>query len=83
MNHTDAACADDSPVSAARLTELPIAQLVGKVYECAPVNEKLRLMEHLLHPLGVLALVGVAHGAFARIWLRSAGNTLLPPGKAP
>ncbi len=47
--------------------ELSIAELVGQVYETAPATEKSRLLEHLLRPLGVLALVGLAGGIFAKI----------------
>lgn len=48
-----------------------IAQLVGQVYELAPPAERGRLLEHLLRPLGVLSLVAVANGIFAKIRFRS------------
>lgn len=48
-----------------------VAQLVGEVFEAAPVVERRRLLEYLLPPMGVLALVAVANGVFARIRFRS------------
>jgi hypothetical protein len=51
--------------------EVPIAQLVAQVYETAPLAERSRLLEHLLRPLGVLSLVAVADGIFAKIRFRS------------
>lgn len=56
----------DVPVS-----EVTIAQLVGEVYEAAPPPVRSRLLEHLLKPLGVLSLVAVANGIFAKIRFRS------------
>lgn len=47
-----------------------IAQLVGEVYEGAPPAEQGRLLEQLLRPVGVLALVAVANGIFAKIGFR-------------
>ena len=52
-------------------TEIPIAQLVAQVYETAPPALRTRLLEHLLMPLGVLSLVAVANGIFAKIRFRS------------
>lgn len=51
--------------------EIPIAQLVAQVYESAPPALRSRLLEHLLRPLGVLALIAVANGIFAKIRFRS------------
>ena len=51
-------------------SDITIAQLVGEVYEAVPAVEKIRLLEQLLRPLGVLALVAVANGIFARIRFR-------------
>jgi len=53
------------------VSEASIAQLVGQVYESAPVAERSRLIEQLLRPLGVLSLVAVANGIFAKIRFRS------------
>jgi hypothetical protein len=47
-----------------------IAQLVGEVYESAPLEQRGRLLDQLLQPLGVLSLFGVAGGLFARVRLR-------------
>ena len=48
-----------------------LAQMVGKVYETAPVTLQSSLLEHLMRPLGVLALVSIANGTFAKIRFRS------------
>ena len=56
--------------------ELSIAQLVGEVYESAPPTERGRMLEHLLRPMGVLALVGVAGGIFAKIRFQGGWPTL-------
>ena len=48
-----------------------IAQLVGQVYEAAPATERSRLIAHLLQPLGVLSLVAIANGIFAKIRFRA------------
>jgi hypothetical protein len=53
------------------VSETSIAQLVGQVYESAPAAERSRLIEQLLRPLGVLSLVAVANGIFAKIRFRS------------
>lgn len=53
------------------VSEISIAQLVGQVYESAPAAERSRLLEQLLRPLGVLSLVVVANGIFAKIRFRS------------
>ena len=52
-------------------TETSIPQLVAQVYETAPPDLRKRLLEQLLRPLGVLSLVAVANGIFAKIWWRS------------
>lgn len=48
-----------------------LAQLIGHVYESAPPVVRSRLVEHLLRPLGVLSLVAVANGIFAKIRFHS------------
>lgn len=57
--------------AAAPAPETALAQLVAEVYETAPPAERSRLLEHLLRPLGVLALVVIADGIFAKIRFRS------------
>ena len=48
-----------------------VAQLVGKVYKDAPPEMRGCLLEHLLKPLGVLALLTVANGVFSKIRFRT------------
>ncbi len=70
---------DDSttaPLPSYRESEPTIAQLAGQVYEAAPAIERCRLLEHLMHPLGVLSLVAVANGVFAKLWFRSGWHDL-------
>lgn len=47
-----------------------LAQLVGQVYDRAPPAVRGLLVDKLLRPLGVLALVSISGGIFARIRLR-------------
>ena len=54
-----------------QVSEITIAQLVGQIYESAPPAEQSRLLEYLLKPLGVLSLVAVANGIFAKIRFQS------------
>ena len=56
-----------------------IAELVGLVYDAAPAAERSRLLEQLLQPLGVLSLVAVANGVFAKIWFQSRWQDLRVP----
>ena len=51
--------------------ETAIPQLVAEVYEAAPLAERTRLIAHLIRPLGVLSLVVVANGIFAKALFRS------------
>jgi hypothetical protein len=50
--------------------EQAIPRLVAEVYDAAPPPERARLLETLLQPLGLLSLVSVANGIFARARLR-------------
>jgi len=63
-----------APTRAASETEIPA--LVAQVYEAAPAEERCHLVETLLRPLGVLSLVAIAHGVFAKIRFRNAGQEL-------
>jgi hypothetical protein len=56
--------------------DISIPQLVAEVYEAAPDAERGRLLEQLLRPLGVLSLVAIADGIFAKIRLRSGWQSL-------
>jgi hypothetical protein len=47
-----------------------IAPLVGRVYEAASMRERQRLLTCLMKPVGVLALMVVANGLFAKYWFR-------------
>ncbi len=71
MKLLNAMPSDKSDELIARYSDMPIPQLVGEVCESVPVMEKARLIEYLLRPLGILSLVGVAHGVFAKIWFRN------------
>ena len=68
---------DDQPVTRAPgavsdpKAEMALSQLVAEVYEAAPLALRSRLLEQLMRPLGVLALVAVANGIFAKIRFRS------------
>ncbi len=65
-----------TPASAGAASETEIPALVAQVYEAAPAEERCHLVETLLRPLGVLSLVAIAHGVFAKIRFRSAGHEL-------
>ena len=56
--------------------DIGIPELVGEIYDAAPLTERCRLLEHLMKPLGALALVGVCNGIFAKIWFRSGWHNL-------
>lgn len=71
MNHNPATEGPPSEKVTCQVSEITIAQLVGQVYEYAPPAERSRLLEHLLRPLGVLSLVAIANGIFAKIRFRS------------
>jgi hypothetical protein len=53
-----------------------VPELVAKVYAAAPPADRRRLLEHLLKPLGLLSLVAVANGAFARLAANSGWSKL-------
>lgn len=55
---------------AASATGATIPELVAQVYEAAPQAERGHLLEQLLRPLGVLSLVAIADGVFAKIRFR-------------
>lgn len=48
-----------------------IPQLVAEVYETAPLTLRAQLLEQLMKPLGVLALVAISNGIFAKIRFNS------------
>ena len=51
-------------------TEPSVGDLVSQAYESAPAPERRRLIEHLLQPLSLLAMLTVANGIFAKLWFR-------------
>lgn len=57
-------------------SEIAIPQWVAEVYESAPAAERGHLLEQLLRPLGVLSLVAIADGIFAKIRFRSGWQDL-------
>lgn len=66
-----------SPSAAAsHASDITIPELVGKIYDAASTTERCRMLEHLMKPLGALALVGVCNGLFAKIWFRSGWQDL-------
>lgn len=48
-----------------------IPQLIAEVFETAPLTLRAKLLEQLIRPLGVLALVAIANGIFAKIRFKS------------
>jgi hypothetical protein len=51
-----------------------VPALVGQVYQEASAVERSRLLEQLVKPLGLLSLVAVARGIFARLMLSRRGR---------
>jgi hypothetical protein len=66
--------ADLAPIG--EVIDITIPQLVAEVYEAAPAAERGRLLEQLLRPLGVLSLVAIADGIFAKIRFRGGWQEL-------
>ena len=68
---------DAAPSSAdIHAAHVGIPQLVGRIYDAAPMAERRRILEHLLRPLGALAVVGVCNGIFTKIWFRNRWSDL-------
>lgn len=57
-------------------SDIKVAILVGRVFEDAAAIERGRILVHLVKPLGVLSLVAVANGIFAKIWFRGGWPSL-------
>lgn len=70
MNPVDIPTPPATEQAGSQVSEATIAQLVGQVYEIAPPTERSRLLEHLIKPLGILSLVAIANGIFAKIRFR-------------
>ena len=45
----------------------PTPEQVGDLFEAASPDDRLKIVEHLIRPLGVMPLVTVADGVFAKI----------------
>jgi len=71
MKPNVAATATASAPPCAPETQRTVPELVADLYDAAPPVERVRLVKHLLNPLGVLSLVAVADGIFAKIRFRS------------
>ncbi len=48
-----------------------LAKLVAKVFETAPAAMRMHMLEQLMRPVGVLPLIAVANGVFARMRFHS------------
>jgi len=53
-------------------TDVAVPVLLAQVYDIAPPSERTRLLTQLMQPLGVLSLVAVAGGVFAKLRFRDA-----------
>ena len=71
MTPNTIACEPNPGSADCQVTELSLPELVAEVYEAAPAEERCRLLDQMLRPLGMLSLVGVAGGIFAKIRFRS------------
>ncbi len=66
----------DIPWTLEPTSDVTIPALVAEIYEAAPAEDRCHLVEVLLRPLGVLSLVAIANGVFAKIRFRNAGHDL-------
>lgn len=76
MEPVQTAAALAKPQARFKVLKISLAQLVGEVYAAAPAPERRRLLAYLLRPLGVLALVSIADGIFAKILFRGGAPDL-------
>ena len=72
MNTTPIPPSDGAHSAIGTSADANVPVLVAALYDEAPAPLRQRLLNHLLRPVGPLALVALAAGAFAR---------LLPPGR--
>jgi hypothetical protein len=70
---TTSTCSPSKEMDLSAIQEDPgvVPALVGELFEVALPAERGRLLEYLLPPMGVLALVSVANGVFANIRFNS------------
>jgi hypothetical protein len=76
MAHTSLLSAGHSPTSPELGSDMTIPILVAEVFADAPAADRCSLVEALMRPLGVLSLVAIANGIFAKIRFRNAGHEL-------
>jgi len=57
-------------------TDAEVPVLLAQVYEIAPPTGRTRLLTQLMQPLGLLSLVAVAGGVFAKLRFRDAPGPL-------
>jgi len=76
MNTSPAPHSGPTDEPAEQSADIVIAQLVANVYESATPSDRAHLIEELLRPLGVLSLVAIAGGIFAKIRFRSGWQDL-------
>ena len=67
MNTIPTTPQDDARADIGAAAEADVPVLVAAVYREAPPSLRQRLLNHLLRPVGPLALVAVAAGAFAKL----------------
>ena len=61
------------------VSKMSISQLVGQVFAAAPAPDRSRLLEQLLRPMGVLSLLTIAGGVFAKIRFHSGWQDMRVP----
>ncbi len=71
MNANDIKPALSTTVADLQAAANTIPQLVAEVYANAPMSVRVKLLEQLIRPLGVLALVAISNGVFAKIRFKS------------
>lgn len=76
MAHTPLLSNSNSQTPPELESDMTIPNLIAEVFEEAPVAERCSLVAALMRPLGVLSLVAVANGIFAKIRFRNAGHDL-------
>lgn len=63
---------DDAGVSAGAAQGVLIAELVGQIYEQGSAAVRIRLLEILIRPMSIYALISISNGRFAQIKVRNA-----------
>ena len=76
MSKRDARIEGTSKQPALEASDVSVPELVGEVYETASPEERGRILELLLRPLGALSLVAIADGIFAKLRFRSGWQNL-------